>query len=106
MKSTAIALHWTANALGQYSGTLMVTMVHKYTAGSNGRNWLPDRNLNKGRLEYYYMLVSGIQLVNFFYYYVCAWLYTYKPLEQVIMRTSDDGNLELAVDSKVVIVTK
>ncbi|GJV48932.1 NRT1/ PTR family 3.1-like protein [Tanacetum coccineum] len=106
MKSTALALHWTATALGQYSGTLMVTMVHKYTAGSNGRNWLPDRNLNRGRLEYYYMLVSGLQLVNFFYYYVCAWLYTYKPLEQAIMRTRDDGDLELVVDSKVVNVTK
>ncbi|KAL8236639.1 hypothetical protein R6Q59_017720 [Mikania micrantha] len=98
MKSTAMALHWTAIALGQYAGTLMVTMVHKYTADKNGRNWLPDRNLNRGRLEYYYMLVTGIQVVNLVYYYVCAWFYTYKTLEEVT-KTSEEGDLELVVDA-------
>ncbi|KAI3801344.1 hypothetical protein L1987_29448 [Smallanthus sonchifolius] len=101
MKSTAMALYWTAIALGQYAGTLMVTLVHKYTADKNGRNWLPDRNLNRGRLEYYYMLVTGIQVVNLVYYYVCAWFYTYKPLEEVT-KSSEEGDLELAVDNMVV----
>lgn len=97
MKSTALALYWSSIALGQYAGTLLVTMVHKYTAGTNGRNWLPDRNLNRGRLEYYYMLVTGIQVVNLAYYYICAWCYTYKPLEEVA-KSNEDGDLELVVD--------
>ncbi|KAD3068334.1 hypothetical protein E3N88_36214 [Mikania micrantha] len=84
--------------ISQYAGTLMVTMVHKYTADKNGRNWLPDRNLNRGRLEYYYMLVTGIQVVNLVYYYVCAWFYTYKTLEEVT-KTSEEGDLELVVDA-------
>ncbi|XWS35244.1 hypothetical protein CRYUN_Cryun21dG0109300 [Craigia yunnanensis] len=46
-------------------------------------NWLPDRNLNRGRLEYYYWLVSGIQVVNLIYYIICYLLYTNKPLEEV-----------------------
>ncbi|KAI3801345.1 hypothetical protein L1987_29449 [Smallanthus sonchifolius] len=99
MKSTAMALYWAANGLGQYAGTLMVTMVHKYTADKNGGNWVPDWNVNRGRLEYYYMLVSGIQVVNLVYYYVCALFYTYKPLEE-IMKSSEDGDLELVVDKK------
>lgn len=105
MKSSALALYWTANGLGQYAGTFLVTVVHKYTADRNGRNWLPDRNLNKGRLQYYYMLVTGIQVVNLVYYYVCAWFYTYKPVEE-IAKTTEDADLELVVDSIVVDVTK
>nr|XP_043621897.1 protein NRT1/ PTR FAMILY 3.1-like [Erigeron canadensis] len=105
MKSTALALYWAANGFGQYAGTLLVTMVHKFTANGNGGNWLPDRNINRGRLEYYYMVVTGIQVVNLVYYYVCAWLYTYKPLE-VIPKSTEDGDLELVVDSSVVNVTK
>ncbi|XP_076934629.1 protein NRT1/ PTR FAMILY 3.1-like [Bidens hawaiensis] len=98
MKSTAMALYWTAIALGQYAGTLMVTLVHKYSAGKNGRNWLPDRNINKGRLEYYYMLVTGIQVLNLVYYFICAWFYTYKPIEEVT-KSNEDGGLELVVDN-------
>ncbi|KAI3782556.1 hypothetical protein L2E82_12607 [Cichorium intybus] len=97
MKSTALALYWSAVGLGQYAGTLMVTMVHKYT-NKNGGNWLPDRNLNRGRLEYYYMLVSGIQVLNLFYYFACAWFYTYKPLEEC-SKSKEDGDVELAVDN-------
>ncbi|KAI3758078.1 hypothetical protein L6452_05626 [Arctium lappa] len=47
MKSTALALYWIAITIGQYAGTLMVAMVHKYTVNGSGRNWLPDRNLNR-----------------------------------------------------------
>lgn len=81
MRSTAVALYWIAIAMGNYVSTLMVSLVHKYTG--NTRNWLPDRNLNRGRLENYYWLVSGIQVVNLMYYVICACLYTYKPIEEI-----------------------
>ncbi|RVW15875.1 Protein NRT1/ PTR family 3.1 [Vitis vinifera] len=61
-----------------------------------------SRNLNRGRLEYYYWLVSGIQVVNLIYYVTCAWLYTHKPVEEVgdsmdkndvdLARGRNDGN--------------
>ncbi|GAB2267104.1 hypothetical protein Dimus_002089 [Dionaea muscipula] len=81
MRSSAAALYWIAISVGNYLGTFLVTLVHKYT-GKEG-NWLPNRNLNRGRLECYYFLVSGIQLINLIYYVVCAKLYTYKVLEPV-----------------------
>ncbi|KAL6193969.1 hypothetical protein ACLB2K_035053 [Fragaria x ananassa] len=82
MRSTAAALYWVAIAIGSYIGTVIVTLVHKYS-GNSTRNWLPDRNLNRGRLEYYYWLSGGIQVVNLIYYVVCARYYTSKPLEEV-----------------------
>lgn len=81
MRSTAIALYCLTTSIGNYLGTLVVTLVHNYTGKQH--NWLPDRNINQGRLEYYYLLVSGIQVLNLIYYVICASLYTYKPLEQV-----------------------
>ncbi|KAG8481248.1 hypothetical protein CXB51_026049 [Gossypium anomalum] len=89
MRSTAAALYWTAISMGNYIGTLLVSLVHKYT-GENS-NWLPDRNLNRGKLEYYYWLVSGIQVLNLIYYIICAHLYTYKPLEEVKEEEEEDG---------------
>ncbi|GLT77360.1 hypothetical protein SLA2020_489550 [Shorea laevis] len=91
MRSTAAALYWIATAIGNYIGTLLVTLVHKYTGEK--RNWLPDRNLNRGKLEYYYWLVSGIQVVNLVYYLICAWLYTYKPLEEVCENVEEEDKI-------------
>uniref|UniRef100_A0A7N0TA59 Uncharacterized protein n=1 Tax=Kalanchoe fedtschenkoi TaxID=63787 RepID=A0A7N0TA59_KALFE len=81
LRSTAVALYWVATSAGNYLGTLIVTLVHEYTGKE--RNWLPDRNLNRGRLERYYWLVTGLQVVNLVYYVVCAHFYNYKPLEVV-----------------------
>ncbi|KAK8507676.1 hypothetical protein V6N13_025330 [Hibiscus sabdariffa] len=87
MRSTAAALYWIAISIGNYIGTLLVSLVHKYTGE---KNWLPDRNLNRGKLDYYYWLVSGIQVLNLIYYIIVAYFYSYKPLEEV---KEEDGDL-------------
>lgn len=104
MRSTATALYWIAIGIGNYLGTFMVTMVHKYT--SKEENWIPDRNLNRGRLEYYYLLVSGVQVVNLIYYVVCAWFYKYKPLEKVKINEDGKEDVELGGDQEVELIRK
>ncbi|KAG8366601.1 hypothetical protein BUALT_Bualt17G0096800 [Buddleja alternifolia] len=81
MRSTATALFWLSISAGNYMSTLLVTLVHKYSAGSDGYNWLPDDNLNRGKLEYFYWLITLLQLVNLVYYLVCAKFYTLKPVQ-------------------------
>eukprot|EP00257_Ricinus_communis_P009896 XP_002529118.3 protein NRT1/ PTR FAMILY 3.1 [Ricinus communis] len=81
MRSSAMALFWTAISVGNYMSTLLVTLVHKFSAGPDGSNWLPDDNLNKGKLEYFYWLITLMQAVNLVYYLVCAKMYTFKPIQ-------------------------
>ncbi|CAJ1916280.1 unnamed protein product [Sphenostylis stenocarpa] len=81
MRSTAAALYCITTAIGNYAGTIMVSLVHKYSG--KDRNWLPDRNLNRGRLECYFYLLSGIQVLNLIYFVICAWFYTYKSVEEI-----------------------
>lgn len=94
MRSIAVALSSLSVSIGNYLGTFMVTLVHKYTGKES--NWVPDRNLNRGRLEYYYWFVSGIQVVNLVYYVLCAWIYIPKTLEEVTER-SNEGDLVVRV---------
>jgi len=63
MRSSVTGLYCIMIAIGSYAGTVVVTLMHKYS-GSKERNWLSDRNLNRGRLENYYLLVSGIQVLR------------------------------------------
>ncbi|CAN1851667.1 Protein NRT1/ PTR FAMILY 3.1 [Linum perenne] len=108
MRSTAMALFWTAISVGNYTSTLLVTLVHKFSAGSDGSNWLPDQNLNKGKLEYFYWVITGLQVVNFVYYLFCAKLYTYKPIHVDVPKggcnadeEENGGGIELAAANKV-----
>lgn len=81
MRSTAMALFWTSISAGNYVSTLLVSLVHKYSGGPNRPNWLPDRNLNKGKLENFYWLITLLQFFNLVYYICCAKLYVYKPIQ-------------------------
>ncbi|KAK3138775.1 hypothetical protein QOZ80_5AG0373300 [Eleusine coracana subsp. coracana] len=80
LRSTAAALYWLTMAIGSYLGTLLVTIVHEKTRRSG--QWLQD-NLNRGKLDSYYWLVVGMQMVNLVYFFVCVKYYTFKPLETV-----------------------
>ena len=95
MRSTVIALFSIFISIGSYGGTMMVSFVHRYTGKE--RNWLPDRNLNRGRLEYYYLLVSGMQVINLIYFVIVAWFYTYKPVEEISVMNKEE-DLEQAKD--------
>ncbi|KAF5937713.1 hypothetical protein HYC85_025219 [Camellia sinensis] len=77
------------------TGTLMVSLIHDYT--SKKTNWIPNGNLNSGKLEYYYLFVSGLQVINLIYYFICTKFYTYKVVEEASDR-ADDGYAELATD--------
>lgn len=101
MRSTATALFWTSISIGNYVSTLLVSLVHKFSAKPDGSNWLPDNNLNKGKLEYFYWLITGLQVVNLVYYICCAKLYTYKPIQiQSKDCDSEENGVELT-SSKV-----
>ncbi|KAF5790289.1 putative proton-dependent oligopeptide transporter family [Helianthus annuus] len=92
MRSTAAALVWMAIAAGNYMSTLL---VHKFSQGADGSNWLPDDNLNKGRLEYFYWIITLLQVLNLVYYLLYAKFYTFKPLEVVHKNGQQDHELEL-----------
>ncbi|KAK3442757.1 hypothetical protein EUGRSUZ_B03025 [Eucalyptus grandis] len=66
---------------GNYLSTLLVSVVHQVTTGDDRSNWLPDDNLNRGKLEYFYWLLTLLQTVNFVYYVCCAKFYTFKPVQ-------------------------
>ncbi|CAD6333829.1 unnamed protein product [Miscanthus lutarioriparius] len=84
MRSSAVALFWLAGSIGSYMGTVLVTAVQRATRGRG--EWLQD-NINRGRLDKYYWLVTCLVVLNFGYYLVCFYFYTMKPLE-----VADDDN--------------
>ncbi|KAL7161519.1 hypothetical protein ACSBR2_042062 [Camellia fascicularis] len=52
-------------------------IVYRATGGAGKGNWLPE-DLNKGRLDYFYYLIDGLEVLNLGYFLVCAKWYKYK----------------------------
>uniref|UniRef100_A0A0E0L2H8 Major facilitator superfamily (MFS) profile domain-containing protein n=1 Tax=Oryza punctata TaxID=4537 RepID=A0A0E0L2H8_ORYPU len=92
MRSSAAALFWLSSSLGNYMGTVLVTAVQRATRG--GGEWLQD-NINRGRLDCYYWLVTTLMVLNLGYYLVCFHFYTMKPLE-VTEEDDDEKECELS----------
>uniref|UniRef100_J3M748 Major facilitator superfamily (MFS) profile domain-containing protein n=1 Tax=Oryza brachyantha TaxID=4533 RepID=J3M748_ORYBR len=92
MRSSAAALFWLSSSLGNYMGTVLVTAGQRATRG--GGEWLQD-NINRGRLDCYYWLVTTLMVLNLGYYLLCFHFYTMKPLE-VADEDSDEKECELS----------
>nr|CAB3461488.1 unnamed protein product [Digitaria exilis] len=93
MRSTAAALFWLASSIGHYLGTVLVTVVQRATRGRG--DWLQD-NINRGRIDSYYWLVTCLMVLNLGYYIVCFHFYTMKPLEFADEQDGHDKECELS----------
>jgi peptide/histidine transporter 3/4 len=77
MRSMCSALSLTTVALGNYSSTLLVTIVTQATTRNGKLGWIPD-NLNRGHLDYFFWLLAILSVMNFVVYLWVAKIYTYK----------------------------
>ena len=98
MRSTAAALFWLASSFGNYLGTVLVTVVQR-TTRARGNDWLQD-NINRGRIDNYYWLVTCLMVLNLGYYLICFRFYTMKPLEMADEQDDHDGEYELSTLQK------
>lgn len=76
MRSTAIAISSCTSAIGSYLSAVIVIVVHNTTGRDGQPDWLDD-NMNRGHLEYFYWLLSGMEALNLIYFVVCARWYKY-----------------------------
>ncbi|WOL08702.1 protein NRT1/ PTR FAMILY 1.2 [Canna indica] len=74
MNSFAVALCSLNYGVASMMGTVIVKTIDAIT-GRDGRvSWFTS-DLNKGHYEYYYLILTLIGVVNFFYFVVCCWAY-------------------------------
>ncbi|KAL8090524.1 hypothetical protein AgCh_039831 [Apium graveolens] len=53
--------------------------------------WLPD-DINEGRADYVYWIMSGIGMVNFAYYLICAKFFNYGAAMKLSVHSDPYGN--------------
>uniref|UniRef100_A0A6N2KKZ7 Uncharacterized protein n=1 Tax=Salix viminalis TaxID=40686 RepID=A0A6N2KKZ7_SALVM len=71
MKSIAMALLALSAAAGDLVASLIIGIVNDVTKRGGRVSWLSN-NLNKGHYDYYYWLLSLLNVANLFYYLLCS----------------------------------
>ncbi|KAL5722546.1 hypothetical protein ACHQM5_006056 [Ranunculus cassubicifolius] len=82
MRSIAASFLFCGFGASSYLSGFLVSLIHQITDKSSTGNWLPD-DLNKGRLDDFYYMISILMVINFGYFLVCARWYRYKGVDIV-----------------------
>ncbi|XP_014509409.1 protein NRT1/ PTR FAMILY 8.3-like [Vigna radiata var. radiata] len=77
MKTLGTALPLLSFSLGNYLSSFILTSVTYFTTQGGNLGWIPD-NLNKGHLDYFFLLLAGLSFLNVLAYIVVAKRYKQK----------------------------
>ena len=86
-----MGVYMITTALGSYMTSLLVIIVR---SASNDL-WYPSKDLNKGKMEFFFFLLAGIAMFTFFIFCFVASRYTYKTQPR---KTTDVEENDLRVD--------
>lgn len=87
MRSLASALQLLTTALGSYVATAVTSIVNSVTTQNGSLGWLPN-NLNQGRLDYYYVVLVILSIINVGFFVIVAHFYKYKKVCLDLLWTS------------------
>ncbi|KAI3521728.1 hypothetical protein L1887_11200 [Cichorium endivia] len=80
MRSFAGSFLFCGSAMSSYLSSFLISVVHRTTGDGGSRNWLAE-DLNEAKLDYYYYLCMGLEVLNFAYFLMVARWYKYKGTE-------------------------
>ncbi|KAG8376961.1 hypothetical protein BUALT_Bualt09G0118500 [Buddleja alternifolia] len=87
MRSLGIALYLSVLGASNFLSSLLITLVDHVTEKA-GKSWF-GKDLNSSRLDYFYWLLVGINVVNLFVYTFIARRYSYKNVRKPTVAVAD-----------------
>lgn len=77
----------------------LLTIPLLYIVNSNPNNEWVTTNLDSGHLEYYFILLAALMLLNIFYFIYVSRSYVYKTTEELTLPEEKESNNDEAVHS-------
>ncbi|OMP06532.1 Proton-dependent oligopeptide transporter family [Corchorus capsularis] len=90
MRSVAGSLFHCGQAGSSYLSSLLIFIVHLTTKGA----WLLE-DLNKGRLDYFYYMITGLGVLNLGYFLLCSSWYKYYKANHDTLEPEPEPELQL-----------
>lgn len=77
MQSLGTSLYAASLGVGAFLNSVILTVVNNVTGRKGHQSWILD-NVNASRFHYYYAFLAIVNSLNFIYFLVVSWFYTYK----------------------------
>ncbi|XP_021732593.1 protein NRT1/ PTR FAMILY 5.1-like [Chenopodium quinoa] len=88
MQSLGTTFFTSAIGVGNFLNSFLITMVDKLTGKNGGKRWIGN-NLNDCHLDYYYLFLFGLAIVNMGAFLWASSVYVYKREPKIVQ---EDGN--------------
>lgn len=88
MQSLGTTFFTSAIGVGNFLNSLLITLIDKMTGKNGGKSWIGN-NLNDSHLDYYYLFLFGLAILNMGAFVWASNVYVYKK-EAKVMQDEDD----------------
>ncbi|WCJ35987.1 Major facilitator superfamily protein [Euphorbia peplus] len=68
MRTVAGAVFFISLSIASYISSLLINVIHVATTKKGRTPWLGGRDLNRNRLDYYYLVIAGMAVLNLLYF--------------------------------------
>ncbi|KAK4388846.1 protein NRT1/ PTR FAMILY 1.2 [Sesamum angolense] len=89
MSSIASNLSGLGFAMGSLLASIVMNMVDSISKAGGHPSWITS-DINKGRYDYYYLVLSGLSMANMVYYLVCRRAYGPLKAEKRLTENEDE----------------
>ncbi|CAL8993505.1 unnamed protein product [Prunus brigantina] len=93
MKSIGSAYAALAGGLGCFAASILNSIIKSVTGSSEKPSWL-SQNINTGRFDYFYWLLTVLSVINFCVFLYCAQRYKYRTEQGVKMEKQILANIK------------
>lgn len=90
MRSVGGSFTFLGFAGSSYLSSFLISIVHRTTGGGDGNGGWLAQDLNKGKLDYFYYLITALMGLNLCYFVTCARWYKYKGSEDTVLAGDDE----------------
>lgn len=100
MTSVANSILSITFAGANYLSAIIVNIIHNTTGGHGHPDWL-TKNINAGRVEYFYFVIAGLGVLNFLYFLHVAPKYRYSSRVRVDEDDEDKPDFSIQLNAVV-----
>lgn len=89
MKSIGSAYAALAGGLGCFAASILNSIIKSVTGSTEKPSWL-SQNINTGRFDYFYWLLTVLSVINFCVFLYSSHRYKYRAEQQIVTKIKED----------------